>query len=47
MMMTFFVIVAWYLMLLLSIMLMFVFDDIALNKHFTKKLHKQLGVSDD
>ena len=46
-MMTFFVIVSSILMLLLTILLVFVFDDIALNKHFTKKLHKQLGVSDD
>jgi hypothetical protein len=46
-MMAFFVIVACFLMLLLSIMLVFVLDDIVLNKHFTKKLHKQLGVSDD
>jgi hypothetical protein len=46
-MMTFFVIVACFLMLLLTILLVFVFDDILLNKHFTKKLHKQLGVSND
>ena len=46
-MMTLFVIVSSFLMLLLTILLVFVFDDIVLNKHFTKKLHKQLGVDSD
>jgi len=45
-MMTFFVIVSCFLMLLLSIFLIFVFDDIVLNKHFTKKLHQRLGVEE-
>jgi hypothetical protein len=42
-----FCIVACFLMLLLSIFLVFVFDDIVLNKHFTKKLHRRLGVESD
>ena len=46
-MITLFMIITCYLMLLLSIMLVFVFDDLVLNKHFTKKLHKRLGVNDD
>ena len=46
-MMTFFVIVSCFLVLLLSIFLVFVFDDIVLNKHFTKKLHRRLGVERD
>ena len=45
-MMTFFMIITCFLMLLLSIVLVFVFDDIALNKHFTKKLHRWLGVEE-
>ena len=43
-MITFFVIVSCFLMLLLCILLVFVFDDIVLNKHFTKKLHRRLGI---
>lgn len=45
-MINFFVIVSSFLMLLLSIMLVFVFDDLVLNKHFTKKVHKLLGVDE-
>jgi hypothetical protein len=45
-MMTFFMLVTCFLMLLLSIVLVFVFDDIVLNKHFTKKLHQRLGVEE-
>lgn len=43
---TFFMIIVCLMMLLLSLVLIFVFDDIALNKHFTKKLHKRLGVEE-
>jgi len=46
-MMTFFMIMSCFLMLLLCILLVFVFDDIVLNKHFTKKLHQRLGVERD
>ena len=44
---TFFMIITCFVMLLLSIMLVFVFDDLVLNRHFTKKLHRRLGVNDD
>ena len=44
-MMEFFFLVVGIIMLLLIAVLVFVFDDIVLNKHFTKKLHKKLGVS--
>ena len=43
---TFFILMTCFLMLLLSILLIFVFDDIVLNKHFTKKLHQRLGVEE-
>ena len=43
-MMEFFFLVVGIIMLLLIAVLVFVFDDIVLNKHFTKKLHKKLGV---
>ena len=43
-MMEFFFLVVCIIMLLLIAVLVFVFDDIVLNKHFTKKLHKKLGV---
>jgi len=43
-MMTFFMAITCFVMLFLFILLLFVFDDIALNRHFTKKLHKRLGV---
>ena len=43
-MITFFMITVCLVMLLLTMLLIFVFDDIVLNKHFTKKLHKRLGV---
>ena len=45
-MMTFLLIITCLIMLVLSILLVFVLDDIALNKHFTKKLHKRLGVEE-
>ena len=44
-MMEFFFLVVGIIMLLLIAVLVFVFDDIVLNKHFTKKLHKKLGVN--
>lgn len=43
---TFFMIIVCLVTLLLTILLIFVFDDIVLNKHFTKKLHKWLGVEE-
>jgi hypothetical protein len=46
-MMTVFWMVSCFLMFVLCILLVFVFDDIVLNKHFTKKLHRQLGVDGD
>jgi len=44
-MMEFFFLVVGIIMFLLTLVLVFVFDDIVLNKHFTKKLHKKLGVN--
>jgi hypothetical protein len=43
-MMTFFMIIICIVMFLLSMLLIFVLDDIVLNKHFTKKLHRKIGV---
>lgn len=33
------------LLLLLCVVLMFVFDDMVLDKHFTKKLREKLGIT--
>lgn len=41
-----FLMFACFLMFILCVVLVFVFDDIVLNKHFTKKLHKKLGVEE-
>lgn len=39
-----FVVITCFLLFLMCVLLVFVFDDIVLNKHFTKKLHQLLGV---
>lgn len=44
---TLFLMMTCFLMFVLCVLLVFVFDDIVLNKHFTMKLHKRLGVGSD
>lgn len=46
-MMTVFWMVSCFLMFILCILLVFALDDLVLNKHFTKKLHRKLGVNDE